>query len=492
MGGVRDGQGLPPLSRWVWAVVGAVGLALLLTSGRYGFFGDELYFVAAGNRPSFGYADQPPLLPLLASALDWLGGGNLYLFRLPATLATMAGVLVCALTARELGAAGRGQLHAAGAYATATIVLGGGHLLATSTLDPLVWAVLTWLLARWVRTRNDGCLLWFWLAVAVGLQVKYLLLLLLVPLGIAVLVHRDTRAMLRRPLFWVGLLSALASAVPGLLWQYANGWPQLGMGSVIAGERDSLLGGPLLFVPVLAVMAGLVGAVLGAVGLWRLLRAPELAAYRFLGWTALGVLLLCLAVGGRSYYVSGLFALLFAAGGHRLGLRPARGRWLTAVGYGLAALLALGNLPLEPATAYRGNKLSALDLVPVGQLGWPQHVAEVVRAYQALEPSVRAETAVITDDYWSASAIDYYGPMPVYSPHRGFWHFGAPPERARHALFLSRDGRRPPQAFHQVRQVGTLARADGVFTFLTGSRLWFCTGRRDSWAVLWPRLHHLE
>jgi hypothetical protein len=43
---------LAPLARGpVFAVADGIGMLLLLTSGRYGYFGDELYFLAGGRRP---------------------------------------------------------------------------------------------------------------------------------------------------------------------------------------------------------------------------------------------------------------------------------------------------------------------------------------------------------------------------------------------------------------------------------------------------------
>lgn len=75
----------------MFAVAGVAGLVLLVTSGRYGYWGDELYYLAAGRHPDRGYADQPPLVPLLASAMDPLFAGSLVGFRLPALLMTVAG-----------------------------------------------------------------------------------------------------------------------------------------------------------------------------------------------------------------------------------------------------------------------------------------------------------------------------------------------------------------------------------------------------------------
>ncbi|WP_331386671.1 hypothetical protein [Saccharothrix sp. ST-888] len=58
--------------RPVSVVAGVLALALLLASGRYAYFGDELYFLSTGKHPDWGYLDQPPLLPLPAHALDVL------------------------------------------------------------------------------------------------------------------------------------------------------------------------------------------------------------------------------------------------------------------------------------------------------------------------------------------------------------------------------------------------------------------------------------
>ena len=75
--------------------------AATFSASRYHLFGDELYFIAAGHHLSVSYADQGPILPLLALLGDAMPGDSLVLFRLPSILITLAGVLISALIARR-------------------------------------------------------------------------------------------------------------------------------------------------------------------------------------------------------------------------------------------------------------------------------------------------------------------------------------------------------------------------------------------------------
>ena len=55
----------PPAWRGIVAIAGVAMLALAVTSGRYGYHRDELYFIACGRHLAWGYPDQPSLVPLI-------------------------------------------------------------------------------------------------------------------------------------------------------------------------------------------------------------------------------------------------------------------------------------------------------------------------------------------------------------------------------------------------------------------------------------------
>ncbi|HEX6403116.1 MAG TPA: glycosyltransferase family 39 protein [Pseudonocardiaceae bacterium] len=462
---------------------------LLLTSGRVGYFADELYFLAAGRHLAWGYADQGPLAPLLARAMDTVVPGSLVAERLPVTILTAVGVVVAALIAREFGGHRRAQILTAGACALGT--LAGGHLFTTAAVDLLAWTVVTWLLVRWVRLRDDRLLLALGGVTAIALQNKLLIITFWAVVGISVLVL-GPRELLRRPTLWLGAAIAAIATLPNLIWQAQHEWPYLKLTRVIANEPFS--GGGLAFLPLALATAGiLLGAVLVCYGLWRLLRSPELRPYRFLGWTLLGLIAFFLITGGRFYYVVGLFGLCWAAGAVELQRHnPARWwRWVfSSPIYALSIIVALTGLPVLPASW-------PTPAWPVSQasLGWPEMTDTVAGAYRALPSESRHNTVVVTEWYWDAAAIDRFGPargIPhVYSAHRGYWYFAIPPDNTETVLFVGSDRAYLHRFFTEVVQVATVTSGPAMNLFSLRTPVWLCSGQREPWSRLWPQLRHL-
>jgi 4-amino-4-deoxy-L-arabinose transferase-like glycosyltransferase len=125
-----------PISRWVWAIAAAQFALLVATSTRYGYHRDEMYFIAAGSHPAFGYPDQPPLVPLLSWAMHELGPGSLLVLRLPSALVAVATTVLAGVIAREIGDR-RAQVIAAACTASSGFALAVGHFVTTTTFDLL-------------------------------------------------------------------------------------------------------------------------------------------------------------------------------------------------------------------------------------------------------------------------------------------------------------------------------------------------------------------
>ena len=82
---------LPPLARSAIAV--AAGLAVLLAAsafGPYGWFIDELYYLACARRLAWGYVDHPPLSIGVLALTRGLAGDAMWAVRVPSALAVGA------------------------------------------------------------------------------------------------------------------------------------------------------------------------------------------------------------------------------------------------------------------------------------------------------------------------------------------------------------------------------------------------------------------
>jgi hypothetical protein len=122
------------------ALIAAAAVAVeMAVSARYGYHRDELYFLAAGQHPAFGYVDQPPLTPLLARASAELFGNTLAGLRVLPALALGALVVLTASMSRILGAGRTGQLVAAVCTASCAEYL-GARCTCSARPRPTSWA----------------------------------------------------------------------------------------------------------------------------------------------------------------------------------------------------------------------------------------------------------------------------------------------------------------------------------------------------------------
>ncbi|MEU0501285.1 glycosyltransferase family 39 protein [Nocardia sp. NPDC005998] len=484
--------------------VAALALAVLLFSAsRYDYFGDELYFLAAGRRPSFGYADQGPVLPMLARLIDTIAPGNFFVLRLPVVALTVLGVVLCAVIARELGGGRGAQIFAAIGYATSPYLLLQGKMLTTNAVDTVLWVIITWLIVRWVRTRRDRLLLCASLVTAVDMQVKWLIPFFWIAVAVASLIC-GPRELVRRPLLWLGGAIVVAATVPSLIWQARQDWPQLSMGGVISSEQG-ILGGRVMFVPLAVLLAGYFGAVLLMYGVWALLFHTSLRPYLFLGATLLILVATFLVVGGRIYYMAGMYGVVLAAGAvglHELACRldPVPRRWVAGAG---AALAAVATGFLLWSTPWRGAAQveppanaaeAAINIGVYGEFGWPELTSAVSKAYDSLTPAERADAIIVTDTYWQASALDQFERAnlpPIYSPSRGFGYFGTPPDTASAVIAVGVNDGLLHWDFDNCAPVAKVDSRIGYPGNTQDVTVWTCTGLRHSWSEVWPNWMHL-
>src|SRR3954464_7776117 len=253
------------------ALAASVAVVLIAFAGGYGYHRDELYFLEAGRHLAWSYADQGPVTPLIAWTMDTIAPDSLTVLRVPSAIAAGLTVLLTGLLAREMGASRRAQAIAAGCAAVGVIVLFTGHLLSTSTFDLLAWTAVTWLAVRAIRSGDDRLWIAAGVVLGIGLMNKPLPAFLAVALLIGVAIA-GPRALLRNRYVWAGALIALVLWSPWLLWQQANGWPQIDVSSSITAGGSTSSEPRWAIVPFQLLLISPLLAPVWIAGLVRLLR----------------------------------------------------------------------------------------------------------------------------------------------------------------------------------------------------------------------------
>jgi hypothetical protein len=180
--------------------------------------------------------DQGVLTPLLARSFESLGRGSLVVFRLPAMASVVDAAWLTGLTARELGGRTRAQVLAALTVAVSAVGFLAGHLLATATLDFVVWVAITWVVLRIARTGETRLWVVAGALVEIGLLNKDLVPVLVLSLTVGMLAVPGGNRLVVNRWYVVGAVIAVAAWAPGLLWQAQQGWPQLTLARMIRAE----------------------------------------------------------------------------------------------------------------------------------------------------------------------------------------------------------------------------------------------------------------
>jgi hypothetical protein len=480
----------------VLVVAGLMGVGLLAVSGQYGFHGDEMYFVVAGQHPAFGYVDQPPLTPLLAAAAVALLGVSPTAVRVLPALEMGIIVVLIALMARDLGGSRRAQVLAA-ITAALSGYLGAGHLDTTTEPDLLAWAIILWLLVKLLAGGDRR--LWLALGVTTGIGLENKDTLLFLGAGLAVgLVLTRRWDVVRSPWAWSAIGIALLLWAPNLAWQAANGWPQLTMASQISGYAGD---NRAQVVPLLWLFTGPLLFPVSAAGLAWILFARAAAPWRAIVIAGIVALILVFVAGGKAYYAIGAAAVCVAAGGVLLDRWLGRGHArLKTVGFAAAAVLSgslivLLTLPILPVATYATSSLPATVPDTANQVGWPQFVATVEGVVAALPADQRTRAVILTNDYSEASPLILLGTglPPVYSGHNSYWSWGPPPDDRTVVIHVG-DWRPTDYGtyFTGCRDVATIDNGLGIENGEQGTAVSVCTGLRQPWSVMWPALRTIS
>lgn len=428
--------------RWAWVAAGFTFVFHLLANPHYGFFRDELYFIICGRHPSWGYVDQPPLVPLIAAASQ-LFGISLVALRATAALCAAGSVFVVVRIVTHLGGGRFAASFAALAVALTPVLAVFGTQVGPDMVGLWLWPLAALYLLRIVGGASPR----LWLAVGATLGVsfegKYSVVFFAVALAIGLALTKERR-IFATPYFWYGALLGVAIALPNIVWQIAHGLPMLSVLKAGASGKNVVLS-PLSYLVQQLLLTNPLLAWIWIVGIVSALCAPSL---RWLGFAALIMLAEMIVLHGKNYYPADMYSIYIALGALAVA-RALAVRWgrvaLVALTPLLAAWLIPAAMPILPtpqilaytaflrhalhlSVASENHKIARLGQDFADMHGWPRLAAAVAAVYAALPPGERAGAAIFTDNYGEASAIEFFNSPrklpPVLSGHNQYWLWG--------------------------------------------------------------------
>ncbi|MBF6613026.1 MAG: glycosyltransferase family 39 protein [Chloroflexi bacterium] len=473
----------------------------MLVAGNYGYFRDELYYIADGQHLQAGYVDQPLLMGWLAALMRVVAGDSLVAIHVIPALACALIIVITGLMARELGGGRVAQLVAGVAALFTLDFMATGSLFSMDVLDQLWWALASLILIRLLRRNRNMNAPRLWLlmglVMAMALLTKLTVLYFGAALVLALLVTPERRY-LRTPWPWLAGGIAFVGLLPYLIWNALNGWPTLEF-----WHNYGVRSGPLDFFSAQVSQMNPIALPLAVAGLVFYFRSAG-AQYRLLGWVFVFAYLILTLLGTKAYFLAPAYPILFAAGAlvfERLRLRP----WLGWIKPAYVTLLALVGVLLAPAIMPILTPATTVATYgPLAQplsdrFGWDSLTQTVEQVYDALPPQQRAQACVLTSNYGEAGALQQLAAPgrlpPVISGHNNYYLWG-PGSCTGQVLiavgYSPADFQGPPTHYAHITLAAT-ERCEYCIAYENNLPITVVSGPTESNPIrLWPSVKHYE
>lgn len=499
----------------VWGLSGVSFLLHFLTNlaGGYGFFRDELYYIACSDHLDWGYVDQPPLSLYLLKVSRMLLGDSLVAIRFIPALAIAGTVWLTAKLAKQLGGKEWAVFLAGLAVVIAPIHLAMGGFYSMNAIDIFIWALAFYLIVRIIHTRQTQ--LWLWLGVVLGLGLLNKISVLFLGAGVFVGLLITQREWMKTR--WPYVAGAIAGVLflPYVLWNVFHDMAHL---EFIHNASANKYSGRSSFDFVTDQFGNLhpLNLPLWLAGLAALFFNSRLKPYRIFGWiyvTAFAILVLNRTSKGE--YLAPAYAALFAAGGVFLehALSSPRRRWVLYVYPSLMVITTIIIVPLvlpvlpvdnyikyaavlgkEPSSS-ENKKLSDLPQFYADMFGWKEKVRDVAAVYNKLSEEDKKRCAILSNNYGRCGAIDFYGKaygLPAsIGNHNNYWIWGVHGYTGEVMIILGGDREDHVEDFASVELAGTSV-CEHCMPYENGVNIWVCRGLKTPLSAIWDDEKHYE
>jgi hypothetical protein len=415
----------------------------------YGWFRDELYYIACGMHLDWGYVDHAPLIGWFG-ALVHLCGDSLFVARAIAALAGAITVALTALLVREFGGGRFAQILACVCVTLSPIRLGGDHLFTMNAFEPALWTamVLTLVRRNWIA---------FGVVAGVALMNKHSTLFFGFALVFGLLATERRKELLEKRA-WIGVAIAAAIFAPNVIWQWRHGWPTIAFLEAARSVQHAHMGAGT-FLKEQVLEHGPIAAPVWIIGVvWSIARGE-----RFVGVAYVVLMTIFVATHVKPYYPAPAYPALFAAGAVAIAgvTKRAAIPAIVAAGDLVLAPVAFPVLPVEAYLRYEktigiqaefGEKYQRKELPQLyaDMHGWPELAARTRAAFDALPPDEREHAVVIGSSYGAAAAAEVLARLPAASGNTGYGLWGPPEGRGDVAIGVNMSRRRLEEIYEEV------------------------------------------
>src|SRR6267142_1995475 len=282
-------------------------------NGAYGFFRDELYYIACSDHLAWGYVDQPPFSLYLLKVSRLLLGDTLAAIRFFPAVAHAATVVLTALIVKDMGGRLFAICMACLAVFLSPIHLGMNSYYSMNSIDILLWAVVMLLILKIIKTQNNNYWIVLGILLGIGLLNKISVLFLGAGMGVGLLLTQRKWFSSRWP-YMAGVL-AFVLFLPYIVWNLTHDLAHLEFIHNASSLKYSGRTNMDFIFEVLLIMNP-VSAPLWIGGLLALFVYPSFKECRLIGWIYITVfLILFVNRTSKGEYVAPVYVGLFAAGG---------------------------------------------------------------------------------------------------------------------------------------------------------------------------------
>jgi len=394
---------------------------------EYGYFRDELYYIALSHHLDWGYIDVPPLLPLCIALLRYTIGNSLFALHL---FSAMTGVVILIFTwmmVKKMGGKLFAQVLALVCVTFAPYYIATESMCNYDCLEKLFWVLALYFLVALLTSENKKYWIYFGIAVGLGLMSKFDMLWLGVGIVIALILTSQRKYFLTYQ-FWLGGIITLFIVSPYLIWIVNNDFLTLEYFVNYSSQTQPIT----IFERIKEQTWALNPLTLPVwiIGLYYFLFNKTGKKFRLLGITFVAVMFLCVILHTKFYLSMPYYIVLFAGGAVCTeSFFAERYKASCSIYIVLIAVVGLFFIPyvrpiliiptfikyakivdhiLPDFQTERDVKQTIIPQHFADRFGWEEMAAEFGRICNSLSEEERKSAVIVVRNYGEVGALDFY------------------------------------------------------------------------------------